>query len=131
MAILVHYKLICCCSIEQGGAVEFIVAILLLLWWIFSVGYLTSDGSVGSTIQGGIDCKADDTNNVPGSNLYISLWASLFTSFLVCSSWIEAEAMAKMSNITQRVSQAQENIEIEEEHHNQVPTQDADSDDDI
>ena len=95
------------------------------------MGYLTSDGSVGSTIQGAIDCKADDQDNVPGSNLFLSLWASLFTSIMVCSRWIEAEAMVKMSNVTQRVSQAQESIEGGEESHDQVTSQDVDSDDDI
>ena len=45
--------------------------------------------------------------------MFISLWSSLFASFLV-SGWIEAEAMmVKMSNVTQRVSQVQEEVEID------------------
>jgi len=132
VAILVHYKLICCCSIKHGGAIEFVAAVLLLLWWIFSVGYLTSDGAVGSTIQGVIECDAAGQNNTPGSNLFISLWSSLFASFLVCSRWIEAEAMVKMSNVTQRVSQVQEEFEIGEQSNNRGTTgRDVESDDDI
>ena len=124
--------MICCCSIKHGGAIEFVAAVLLLLWWIFSVGYLTSDGAVGSTIQGVIECDAAGQNNTPGSNLFISLWSSLFASFLVCSRWIEAEAMVKMSNVTQRVSQVQEEFEIGEQSNNRGTTgRDVESDDDI
>ena len=69
--------------------------------------------AIGSTIQGVIECDADDQVNTPGSNLFIFLWSSLFSLFLVCSSWIEAEAMVNISNVTQRVSQVQEEVEID------------------
>ena len=64
--------------------------------------------------------------------MFISLWSSLFASFLVCSRWIEAEAMVKMSNVTQRVSQVQEEFEIGEQSNNRGTTgRDVESDDDI
>ena len=64
--------------------------------------------------------------------MFISLWSSLFASFLV-SGWIEAEAMmVKMSNVTQRVSQVQEEIEIGEQNNNRGTTGGGvESDDDI
>ena len=64
--------------------------------------------------------------------MFISLWSSLIASFLVLR-WIEAEAMVvKISNVSQRVSQVQEELVIGEPNNNRGATGgDADSDDDI
>jgi hypothetical protein len=95
MAIFIHYKLICS-KIKHGGMTEIIVALLLCIWWIVAVSLLTADCAVASTIQGTQVCDNDYV--FLGNNLYLSLWAGLYSSVQLCLKWKATQAMV-MSNV--------------------------------
>jgi len=62
-----------------GSLGEIAFALFLVVWWTVGVWTLTRSGKVGSTISGSNEFCQDE-NGTPGSNLYFSLWASLFAS---------------------------------------------------
>ena len=95
VAIFIHYKLICS-KIKHGGMTEIIVALLLCIWWIVAVSLLTADCAVASTIQGTQVCDNDYV--FLGNNLYLSLWAGLYSSVQLCLKWKATQAMV-MSNV--------------------------------
>ena len=79
---------------------EIILALLLCVWWIVEVSLLTADGSVASTIQGSQVCDNTDAEYVfLGNNLYLSLWAGLYSAVQLCLKWKATQAMV-MSNVT-------------------------------
>lgn len=94
ISILFHYKMISWFDIRPGGVIELLVAIFLGIWWICAVALLTSDGSAASSIQG--------TDSIPGTNLYLSLWISVFASISISMRWKAAKAIKKMSDVTTR-----------------------------
>ncbi len=75
---------------------EIISALLLTVWWIVAVSLLTADGAVASTIQGSQLC--DNADIFLGTNLYISLWAGLYSAVQLCLKWKATQAMV-MSNV--------------------------------
>mmetsp|Transcript_12681 Transcript_12681/g.18490 ORF Transcript_12681/g.18490 Transcript_12681/m.18490 type:complete len:328 (+) Transcript_12681:86-1069(+) len=92
IAILIHYRLICS-SVKTGGPMELVVALSLCIWWIVAVSLLTADGAVASSIEG------MTTRAFPGNNLYLFLWAGLFSAVQICLKWKAAQAMVKMSDV--------------------------------
>uniref|UniRef100_A0A7S4N783 MARVEL domain-containing protein n=1 Tax=Odontella aurita TaxID=265563 RepID=A0A7S4N783_9STRA len=86
--ILLHYRLVRCC--EVGNLIEVVVALLLVLWWIISVAILTQSGGIGATITGK---RCEESDDIPGSNLYMSSWICLFSSCAIAVQWKSAQAL--------------------------------------
>lgn len=74
-----------------------------------------------------ISCQAILKNQVPGSNLYFSVWICFFASFNVTLRWKAAQAMnfAKAQN-----QRAVERIEVADGHLNDSDDDSDDDDDD-
>lgn len=109
-AILLHYKIVRWANIKPGNFVELTTAMLLNLLWMITVGVVTKDGGVAATITG-TNCYDDQSGNIstnlPGSNLFLSTWTALFSSFSITIKWKSAKAL--------RFAQAQETQRRKEE----------------
>jgi len=130
--ILVHYKFLQFCT--EGGWIELCSSFLLILMWIVAVAVLTQNEGIAATMVGtgcqsrafsfigaisnctisfavgqndqivSYACEDFVGADIPGSNLYLTVWLCLGTSLSITFRWKAAQALQFAQAQNQRMS---------------------------
>lgn len=87
--ILLHYR---CISIPKpGGWIELIVTGIMFIFWISGLAVLTS---ASSGIAASVGKQCSDSEEIPGSNIYLSSWLCFLSCGNIALKWNSSYAMA-------------------------------------
>ena len=96
--ILSHYEFLQCCAacnswLSYGGFLELGCSLLVNLFLVIGLEQLTGAGRIASTITGNGANYPDKDEYVPGTNIYVAIWAAFIASVRVTVKWKEARAI--------------------------------------
>ena len=117
--VLSHYEFMSCCQacssnswMTYGGWFELACSILVNIWLVIELEQLTGAGSIASTITGNGGNNPDSDEYVPGTNIYLAIWAAFIASIRVTVKWKEARAIrfAKTGGIKSDEEEEEEGV---------------------